>query len=253
MTLLTRTPNFRDVGGVPTVGGGSVRRGMLFRSETVIDPTDEDATALRAKGIVLVCDLRSATERDHAPNAWWATNGVERLPLDILADIRGSPEAWAVMKADPSVAGALRVMNTIYRELPTAAAPHLAVIFDRIAGGDVPLLIHCTAGKDRTGFVVAMILHALGVSFDDIVADYMLSGGRANARVVDHTRRMIRDRVGPDVGEEAIGALIGVDRGYLQTSFARMAADYGSVDGYLQTAVGTSSDTLQAVRKRLIE
>ncbi len=249
---LATAPNFRDIGGGAGADGRLVRRGLIFRSEAVLQPSEEDIAALRGAGIVLVCDLRSDGERSHAPNRWWAGQGVELLGLDILGGIRSSSDAWTILREDPSGAGALRAMRTVYRELPTAAAPHLATIFDRIARGDVPLLVHCTAGKDRTGFICTMILEALGVAREEAVADYLSSAGRATETVIDHTRRMVVSRVGSAVSEAAMAALIGVERDYIEASFERIEADFGSIPAYLERQVGLDPDRRAAVRARLL-
>ena len=248
---LATAPNFRDLGGLPTIDGRRVRSGLVFRSEALLAPTAEDAAAIAAHGIVLVCDLRSDTERGHAPNDWWAARGVERLHLDILAGIRTPNGPWSRLKADPTIDGALAAMDGIYAAMPAAALAHVAAIVARIAAGDLPLLIHCTAGKDRTGFVSAMLLAALGTEHEAIVADYLDSEGRRTAQVREGTRRMVIDRVGEGVPAAAIDALMGVDRRYIEASFAVVEARYGGVAGYL-VAGGVDRRLLDAVRERLV-
>jgi len=248
---LIGTPNFRDMGGLATRDGRTVRKGLIFRSEAMFEPDEADAAQLAEAGIVLVCDLRGQSERDHKPNRWWLEAGVEIVEMDILADIRGSDGAWKTLRGDPTADGARTVMRKIYRDIPAAAAPHLSTIFRRIAAGDVPLLIHCTAGKDRTGFLSAMILHALGVPYDVILADYLASGPRLNAAVVEAARVMIVDRAGPDVSEAAVALLTGVEAEYLDDSIAAIEAQYASVDTYLAEAAGLDVALAAAVRVRL--
>lgn len=248
---LVTAPNFRDLGGLPTDDGRIVRRGLVFRSEALLEPTEADATAIAAHGIVLVCDLRSDTERGHAPNSWWAEQGVERLDLDVLAGIRTEDGPWSRLKADPTTTGALAAMEGIYAAMPAAALVHVTAIVTRIVAGDLPLLIHCTAGKDRTGFVSAMLLAALGVEQEAIVADYLYSEGRRTAQVREGTRKMVIDRVGEGVPPAAIDALMGVERSYIERSFAVVADRYGSVADYF-AAGGVDRALLDAMRARLV-
>lgn len=229
-----------------------VRRGRVFRSDAVLDPDAAEQRMLRAAGIVLVCDLRGATERLHAPNRWWADEGVERLDLDIMADIRGAASAWALIGQHPGPEGGRALMQSIYREMPAAAAGHLRTIFGCIARGQTPLLIHCTAGKDRTGFVSAMVLHALGVARDVILADYLSSGGLANPAVRTATRRLIAENA-PDADECAVDAIIGVKSEYLESSFEAIAQAHGSIDNYLACACGLDPTMRTSLLTALLE
>jgi protein-tyrosine phosphatase len=174
---LTCAPNFRDLGGLPARDGRRIAPGRLFRSEALPAPGAVDAAVLDRHGMRLVCDLRSARERGEAPNAFWVDRGVELIELDIAADIRGTAH-WDAMVVDPGEAGAVELMRLTYRALPDAAAPHLRRLFDRIDAGDTPLMVHCTAGKDRTGVVVALALEAGGVSRQAIVDDYLATAER---------------------------------------------------------------------------
>ncbi|MFW2828745.1 tyrosine-protein phosphatase [Sphingomonas sp. ID0503] len=252
MTMsLATAPNFRDFGGHVTRSGATVRSGLIYRSEALLEPTEEDARVLADKGIALVCDLRSEQERDHAPNAWFRARGIEHLELDILQRIKREGGPWAVLAAQPDAAGATAAMQTVYAGMPDAGGDFLVTIFDRIAAGRLPLLIHCTAGKDRTGFVSAIILAALGVAEEDIFADYLLSAGRRTARAREATRVMLQSRVEAVLDEATLDTLMGVEPDYLRTSFDTIRARYGGVEPYLAEH-GLSSDTLSAVKERLL-
>lgn len=252
-SLLENAPNFRDLGGTVTAKGETVRKGLLFRSEAMFDPTEADEAKLAQCGIALVCDLRTPSERAHHPNTYWRAAAVETSELDILADIRSSAKPWEILNTEPTAAGARRVMQGVYRELPFAAAPHLAVIFARIAQGNLPLLVHCTAGKDRTGFVCAMILYALGVPHEAVVADYLATNSRLSDRVRHATRRMLEEKVGASVPEAAITPIIGVERAYLEESLAVVDAEFGSLGSYLENQARLDSLKRDAVCNRLLE
>jgi protein-tyrosine phosphatase len=252
VAMIGCAPNFRDIGGLRTADGSRVASGRVFRSEAVVAPAEADAARLADYGIRLVCDLRSEQERTSAPNDWWRTQGAELMELDITADIRGTAHLDAMI-ADPGEAGALALMRLTYRALPEAAAGHLARLFRRIADDHLPLVVHCTAGKDRTGVVVAMLLSALGVPREAIYADYLESNARANQEVVAATRAIMVARLGHPVEEAAIQALCGVRRDYLDECFSVIDADYGGVGRYLAEAAGLDSALAAHVRRRLLD
>ena len=134
--------------------------------------------------------------------------------------------------------------------MPAAAAPHLASQIDALLAADGAVLIHCTAGKDRTGFVSALLLAILGVARSEIMADYLASRGRRTDRVVEATRRLMQAQVGA-VSLDALEALLDVDEAYLDTSFDTISADYGDLAGYLKAA-GVGPDRIATLRTRLL-
>ena len=141
-------------------------------------------------------------------------------------------------------------MRTVYAGMPAAAAPHLAPLIDALLDADGAVLIHCTAGKDRTGFVSALLLAILGVGRLGIMADYLASRGRRTERVVEATRRLVQAQVGA-MSLEALEALLDVDEGYLDTSFEIIAEQYGGLAGYLQAA-GVGPERIARLETRLL-
>jgi len=244
-------PNFRDMGGWSVADGGHVRHGQLFRSEAICMPGVEDARRLEALGIRLVCDLRSGRERETAVSHW-ARAGAEVLEMDIVADIRATADPLAAMRDDPTPAAVERLMIATNRALPAACAEHLDRLFGRLADGDHPVVIHCTAGKDRTGFFSAMILHALGVAEDDIMADYLASGERRNPAVVAATRAIMEEGLGIAVDEAVLEALAGVRPDYLAASLGAAREAHDSIDAYLADAAGLTPERRAAMERALV-
>ena len=250
--VIASAPNFRDLGGWRSADGRQVRSGLVFRSEALLAPTETDADTLRAKGIVLVCDLRSGSERVHGPNRFWEGHGVERLTLDLLAAIPEDQGPWPILRARPDAAGARAAMRAVYAAMPASSVPLLGALFRRIAAGDLPMLIHCTAGKDRTGFVSAILLLALGVNRADVVQDYLESRGRWTVRAAGATRAMVRARAGHALDTAALEAMMGVEQEYLDASLESIAEIYGTIDAYL-AAAGLDAPLLARLRERLLD
>jgi protein tyrosine/serine phosphatase len=172
--------NVRDVAGL-SAGAHRVRPGVLLRSDHLDDLTPGDLDILRDNlGLRAVVDLRTAEEAPQ-PAAWIATLGIDRLhlPLIDLALTRRPGDAADQILRDPVQA---------YRSMLDEAAPGVAQIFNfLLADEHRPALIHCAAGKDRTGITIAVLLAAAGVDEPGIVADYVATGerlGRVRAALV---------------------------------------------------------------------
>lgn len=247
----TTYPNFREVAGQQAGDERRVRDGLLFRSEALLAPDGDDAEVLAGCGIQLVCDLRSGFERERAPNHWWDRRGVEHLHADLLVGFGRDSGNWPAFRKSPTAAGARDAMRALYAALPGGAMGLWPTLFERIASGQLPLLVHCTAGKDRTGFVVAVLLGALGVERGAILADYLSSAGKQTATVVEATRAMMRSFAGDDLSEEAIGALLSVDETYLATSLGVIEQEFGGTDGYLARC-GVGAAEQAALRAALL-
>lgn len=254
-TTLKSTPNFRDLGGLVTHEGRQLRYGQLFRTEGPAYLTAADAAQLRSLGLRLVVDLRSDNEREHDPNAWCGDVPLNLLNLDVSADLRAhGNEAWNALKDDPSEDGARNAMLFNYRSMARGMGPHLRTMFERmIAHEELPALIHCTAGKDRTGFAIAIILHALGVPREAIYADYMLSRQHANAeRFAGSIIHSFSDAFGYAPNEATIRALTNVEEAYLGTGLEEAELLAGSLDAYLHDHIGLSKAETEQLKQILL-
>jgi protein-tyrosine phosphatase len=234
---LEGAPNFRDLGGLP-VAGGRIRPGRLFRSDRLSSLTERDLALLGELDLRLVCDVRSAGERERHPNRLPDGHRAEAMLLDISADLRGDQMLIDILSDDPTAAGARRMMIETYRRLPAAFAPCLGRLVARLCAGDcLPAVIHCTAGKDRTGFVVAMLLLALGASRETVFSDYILTDRRQDTPAREGSvARLIALRLGFPTEPEVARAIVTVCEEYLETALATIAGRYGGVDAYLSQA-----------------
>ena len=199
----------------------------------------------------MVFDLRSGAEALRAPNEFWEQEEIEHCNLDLLSGFPRDHNPWAVLRDDPTRAGGAALMHALYSGMPRAALGHLPRLFEGAVLGKVPLLVHCTAGKDRTGFMIAILLAALDVEPTAIEADYMASAGRKTDVAREATRHMARSYVGGDIADEAVEELMGVKRSYLSASFAAIDANFGGVDAYL-AEVGLDPAKRAALQTRLI-
>jgi protein-tyrosine phosphatase len=246
---LQGAPNFRDLGGLTTLDGRRVRPRLLFRSEGPAHFNANDVATLRSLEIRTVCDLRSDGERAVHPNNWCDDSVL--LPLDIAIDVRVvGNEAWDLMRADPSAAGGRAAMAYNYRAMGRCMeGAFRQLIGHLLQPHKVPVLIHCTGGKDRTGVMIALLLHALGVKADQIEADYLLSSQfTGGPRFAVGLRKMFDDLGIVDPPPELIAPIIGVEASYLTVAMGELLLGTGSLDRFFEERIGLEESRRAALQ-----
>ena len=251
--LVRGATNFRSLGGLPAAGGRRIRPHALMRADRLAGLDERDWHALAGAGLATVCDLRSEAERTEHPNAIPVGLGVQALECEVNNDLRADPSLGRLMLDDPSARGAEQVMIEIYRRFPGYMGATLTRVVDRLVAGGAPMLVHCSAGKDRTGFVIAMLLHALEVPEELIRADYLASRSWPGAV---HHRAALAARLGrfmpAEEIEAAVDTVIDVRDVYLDAALDALRRDYGTVDRYLERAAGLDAARLGRLRERLL-
>ena len=241
--------NLRDMGGYLAADGRRVRRGMLFRSGVMSLLTEADEAHLAGLGIATVCDLRRPGERQRDPTRWCEPAGVFYWSRD-YEEVTGVLGALLSGKVgDPSAMRA-KMLN-LYREILVDHAPSYRFMFERLAGGHVPLLFNCSAGKDRTGVAAALILSALGVARETIVEDYLLTN-----RYADFSRLTASGRGGADkfgsIDPDVVRPLLAADADYLAVAFDSLESDHGGLDAYL-ASIGVDAAVKARLQDRLLD
>jgi protein-tyrosine phosphatase len=226
--------NLRDLGGLPLSRGGETRFGRLLRSDSPHHLDDEGARALAHAGVSTVIDLRTASERADRPNLLVSVANMECVVAPIFED-------------DHEFPAGLTTATDVYcwwlRDLGTGIRAALAGIAD---ARSAPILVHCHAGKDRTGVVVALVLLLAGVETDAIADDYALSG-------VQLADMLARDRVtAVERGMDAVRAerLFTVRREAMVETLDRIEADHGGAATYL-ARLGMDEARIQRLRDLL--
>ncbi|WEK41208.1 MAG: tyrosine-protein phosphatase [Candidatus Brevundimonas colombiensis] len=243
--------NFRDYGDYATTAGRRVRPGRLFRSAHHARASEADLARVAALDLGAVVDLRRPGERRDQPSR--RPDGWSGLVIaGGIDDGVEAPHITFLKTQDLTPDSGRRFMQGTYRRLPFDAA-HREVFgryFQALADQDRPVLIHCAAGKDRTGFLAALTHHLLGVSRDDMVEDYLLTNtavdleGRAPS-----IARQLHKMTGRLAADDAVVAFLGVEAAYLEAALAEVEARHGSIDAYLRDALGIDS----ARRERIVE
>jgi protein-tyrosine phosphatase len=244
---------FRDLGGIVTADGRRIRSGRLFRSGDLSALTEADLDRLRGIGIRLVCDLRSEFERTARPSQWPANLQTEWLVAGLLDVRSGQIDLRRMLIEDPTPTGVRRIMLATYDALPAAAAPLLPQLFSRLANDQLPALIHCSAGKDRTGFICACIQHALGVDREQIHAHYLATREYlAIDAMASRIAERLREMVGDAAAQKMVRVLADVEAEYLDAAFDRINQDHGAITRYLR-ACGLTPTLEQRLRTQLLE
>ena len=177
--------NFRDLGGLPITGGGSTRFGLVYRADRLCTLSDADLRRLEDAGIRHVFDLRSETEAADFPDRLPAGASYARLPMTSDETFQARTIYERIVEGEIKSYGEAEMVAGYGRILQNFG-PAFARIVGQVARGE-PVVIHCTAGKDRTGLAAMLLLDLAGVASEHVVADYALSSQRRPSLQYDHT------------------------------------------------------------------
>jgi protein-tyrosine phosphatase len=246
--------NFRDIGGYRTADGRQVRWGKVFRAGVLSYVTAGDHTSLGALGIRTICDLRRAEERLKEPTRW-PDETARTLHWDDESDAQ-SLRKYAARQSATSE-GMFAAMLDLYRGLPLRMSARIRGLLSCIVEDHLPVVVHCAAGKDRTGVAIAVLLSALGVPRDTVIDDYLLTNDVGNFEV------FIRGREDAQLGladtkhpllampEEMRRVAFSADPAFLSTAFEAID-ELGGIDGYIEEVLGLDAEVREVLRERLL-
>lgn len=245
---LVGAPNFRDLAGdgagLELAGGAHLTRGVVYRSGKLNQLTAADLKALRGLGLVEIFDLRTPYVADRAPDP--TLPGAQNHLINLYAVDR-SPSFNA-----SSVAAARARFRQLNIDFVTQAQQRerLRSVLEQIAAAEGPVLIHCTEGKDRTGWVSAMLQYVAGADDQTVLASYLESNQYRGAVMAAEyaSRKKARGTLAADI----YLAEARVDASYLQAGLKAARSRYGSVEGYLLDGVGLSAKTMEQLRAKLV-
>lgn len=246
--------NFRDYGGYTVDSGGRLRSGILWRSAHHEQASDDDLAAIDALGIETIIDLRGDDER--AAHPCRRSDGFAARVMFAPGITAGLAPHLAAAKAHITAEVARERMIATYEGMPyrPVLVESLRLYVAALSEYDSPSLVHCVAGKDRTGFAVALVHRLLGVHEDDVMADYLLTNiaGKIEERV-SQGARVIRASYGNDIQDDAIRTLMMVNPAYLDAAFIAIRERHGSLAQYAEDVLGMSPAMHDGLRDRLVE
>lgn len=254
---LVHAPNARDIGGYPMQGGNKVRFGVVYRADALAKLDSGEQQKLVDLGITRVIDFRSPTEVSQGQDRLPAGIGRTEYPVyDTQNDlyvmmnelIAGGPRAQQAALGDGKGA---EYMRNYYRWLVTdaTARTRFAAALRDIATEPGAVLYHCTAGKDRTGWMTAILMSVLGVPKGQIYQDYLESGDNLAAGNKALMDALVRQGL---VEDPALWApVLGVQRDFLDAAFDQVRQSFGSMDNFLRNGLGADDATFEALRTKL--
>jgi protein-tyrosine phosphatase len=243
---LQGTPNFRDLGGYETADGRFTRWGLIYRSGVLTYLTPDDYTYLSQLHIHVICDFRTQQENAVAPETWIPGADVDHLHYPIGSSGKKSDATVGALLAGNPTPEQLRTrMIAVYSGMAFKGAPQLAKLFAAMETGPLPVLYHCTAGKDRTGMFSAFLL----------LADYALTNvylKQGGAKAMQKMEHASADSTLAQLTPEDRAVLMAADPTYMQQTLKDIDAKYGSFDAYRREALHVTDADAEVLKRRLL-
>lgn len=243
--------NFRDLGGIATLDGRKTKKGLFYRCALLEEASASDVEKLKAMGIKLVFDYRNPEEVPDANGYPYNEIGATRLSFTML---KGKDKLYRLQNR-PNI---LRVFSKVslddikatYRNLPFGNEGYKRMVA-ALVEGEVPFIQHCTAGKDRTGVGSALLLGILGVRFDEIVKDYLVSIQIENEIMQRASQRV--PRILSKWLYKKFGVLFRVEKELLEAAIDEMLTRYGSFENYIEKEYNLTPEKVAELRARYTE
>jgi protein-tyrosine phosphatase len=241
--------NFRDCGGYATTDGLHIRMGRLYRSGTLDDAREVDLRMLQAIGLKTIVDLRAPREkRKELPRL----DGVRRIDVPIELENKTREKVQPLMTKLGAEGEVIEILKQMYRDLADEAWPQAGQLFKVLLNADAyPVLIHCRAGKDRTGFMCALVEHTIGVERAAIFQDYLETNNHFGL-VTPRMMRMMKIFSLGHLQIENVRASLSAREEYLQAALDQIDRNHGGLAEYLAKC-GVTEKEIETLRELLVE
>jgi protein-tyrosine phosphatase len=247
---LSGAVNFRDLGGYWTSNNRQVKRGLVFRSDHLSRLTPEDQQILEHLQFKVVCDLRTTQEQQRHPDLLPQDGSIHLLLLPVQAGTFDPALAMKRLRSGERDWLSLDFFIRLYQQYLDDFGPIWGKIFRLIAApANLPLVFHCTGGKDRTGICAALLLLTLGVEKENIFLDH----DRSNACNAERLQSIYAQFADLGIGPEQAAPYLQAPVEPLAAMLEHLKNTYGTVDNYLLTKAGLDETTLAVLRSNLLE
>jgi protein-tyrosine phosphatase len=246
--------NFRDLGGYPTADGRQVKWGVLYRSANFADSSNADLEALKQLHLKTLVDFRSGMEKDEDPNRLPEPpefRVVEVPTLDDGNDAMTKEIMERFKNGDFDGFDPNALMQDANRQFATQFTPQFRQFIQEVeAANGAPIVWHCTAGKDRTGFAAAILLRILGVPQDVVMQDYLAS--KQYALDARRSQLLLLRLFKGEAAAEKMAVLMSVDAAWLAAAFEQIDTAWGSFDNYVHEGLGLSDEDIARLQATLL-
>lgn len=248
-------PNFRDLGGYPTDDGRQVKWGVLYRSGTFAHASRSDQSDLEKLKLTRVIDFRSSAEKTEEPNQLPdpATFEIIAIPtLDdgnqaMVGEIMERIDSGNFEGFDPN-----QKMLDANRQFASEFTPQFRRFIHTVLDAEgTPIVWHCSAGKDRTGFAAAILLQVLGVPRETIMRDYMAS--KQHALDARKSQLMLLRVFKGEEAADKLAVMMGVEEAWLEAAFNKIDSQWGSFDNYISKGLELDQADIDQLRTNLLE
>jgi protein-tyrosine phosphatase len=241
--------NFRDIGGYRARDGKSIRWGAVYRSGDFSAPTNADLRRFSALHIRTVLDLRSDQAVEKKPDRFPESSNPRIVHLPIFTpEIERWIEAWRTVR-DSGAAGEIdstKLFVDIYKSIVRVCGTQIAAVFEELCDRqNLPAVLHCSQGKDRTGVVTSLVQTALGVSYAEVAQDYILS----NPLMHNFVEKLVVNDPNPDMSRSLIEARIE----FLDAAYQYIRLNHGSPEAYISHVLGFTHERIEALQQALLE
>lgn len=241
--------NFRDCGGYATDDGRRMRTGRLYRSGTLDDARDADLHTLQTIGLKTIVDLRAPREKKKELPA---IAGARRIDLPIELENKARDRIQPLMVKRGAENEVMDILSEMYRDLADEAWPQAGQLFHVLLSAEAyPVLIHCRAGKDRTGFLCALVQQAVGVKRAAIFQDYLETNNHFEI-VTPRVERIMKIFSFGRLQMENVRASLSAREEYLQAALDQIDQHHGGLAAYLDKC-GMTSGKIETLRALLVE
>lgn len=245
--------NLRDYGGYAVAGGGKVKTGLLFRSGHHAEAGEHDLATVEALDLRYVIDLRGDSERER--HTCKRPEGFDGEVIYFSGETAGLAPHLEAAQGNVDAASAHQAMVDLYGALPDREGVNwvLKRYFSVLAEGESASLVHCAAGKDRTGIAVDLLHHILGVHPDDAMEDYLLTNhSPRNEERIRHGMELMGDKYG-GIDEATVRVLMGVDAEFLEAARRSVKERFGSTEAYLEQVLDVDAAKREALKAALVD